>query len=210
MIQAMQKNGLTLALAALLSTALIAITHTLTAPTIEKKAKAQRLALLNQVIPKSFYNNAIATSCTLIDGAALSSKTPLPAFIAKKDGKATAIAIETIAPDGYNGIIKLLVGVGMEQNVLGVRVLAHNETPGLGDKIELDVSDWILSLSDKYVESEKDPRWTVKKEGGQFDQFTGATLTPKAVIKAAHQAAWFVSQNKTAILNQPFNCEETS
>ncbi len=204
----MRKNGLILALAALLSTALIALIHTLTAPTIEKKAKAQRLALLNQVIPHSFYDNALATSCTLIDGAAFNSKTPLPAFIAKKQGKATAIAIETVAPDGYNGMIKLLVAVGMDQNVLGVRVLAHNETPGLGDKIELDVSDWILSLSGKYIESEKDPRWAVKKEGGQFDQFTGATLTPKAVINATRKAAWFVSQNKAAILNQPFNCED--
>ncbi|MDD1794320.1 electron transport complex subunit RsxG [Enterovibrio makurazakiensis] len=210
MIRAMRNNGAILALAALLSTGLVAVTNTLTKDTIAEQERIQLLQVLNQVIPKGLHDNALAKQCTLVQDTRLGTDAPMPVYIATKEGKTTALAIEAIAPDGYNGAIKVLVGIDTNNTVLGVRVLKHAETPGLGDKIDLNVSDWILSLSDKSVESADDKRWAVYKDGGQFDQFTGATITPRAVVSAARNAAWYAMQNIDTITRQPLNCGDAS
>lgn len=210
MIRAMRKNGAVLALAALLSTGLVAVTHLLTKDTIAEQQRLQLLKVLNQVIPEQMHDNALAKTCTLVTNPALGVDTPMPVYIATKDGKTTALAIEAIAPDGYNGAIKILVGVDTNNTVLGVRTLYHNETPGLGDKIDLNVSDWVLSFSGKNIEGENDKRWAVYKDGGQFDQFTGATITPRAVVNAARKAAWYTMQNMESIARQPENCGDAS
>lgn len=206
MIRAMRKNGAILALAALLSTGLVAITDSLTKETIAEQQRIQLLKVLNQVVPESLHDNEMATSCTLVTSPSLGTPEPMPVYIATKEGEPTAMAVEAIAPDGYNGAIKVLVGVDTNNTVLGVRVLSHNETPGLGDKIDLNVSDWVLSFSGKTLESKDDKRWAVYKDGGQFDQFTGATITPRAVVNAARKAAWYAMQNKDTIVRQPKNC----
>ncbi|KXF80001.1 electron transport complex subunit RsxG [Enterovibrio coralii] len=210
MIRAMRKNGLVLAFVALLSTGLIAITDALTKDTIAEQQRLQLLNVLNQVIPTSMHDNPLYKSCTMVTSPELGSKSAMPAYIATKDGKTTAIAIEAIAPDGYNGAIKILVGVDTNKTVLGLRVLSQNETPGLGDKIELSVSDWALSFNNQKIESADDKRWHVQKDGGQFDQFTGATITPRAVVNAARKAAWYVSENLDTIVKQPQDCGDAS
>ena len=126
----------------------------------------------------------------------------MPAYIATIDGKPSAIAIEAIAPDGYNGAIKIIVGIQDNGTITGTRVLSHQETPGLGDKIDLRVTDWILSFTGKAVNDENISAWKVRKDGGQFDQFTGATITPRAVVKAVKHAVTYVNQNKESILAQ--------
>ncbi|WP_394212736.1 electron transport complex subunit RsxG [Enterovibrio calviensis] len=206
MIRAMRNNGAILALAALLSTGLVAITNTLTKDTIAEQERLQLLQVLNQVIPKDLHDNALARQCTLVTSPALGTDAPMPVYVATKDGQPTALAIEAIAPDGYNGAIKVLVGIDTNNTVLGVRVLKHAETPGLGDKIDLNVSDWVLSFSDKPLEGADDKRWAVYKDGGQFDQFTGATITPRAVVNAARKAAWYAMQNIDTIARQPLDC----
>lgn len=206
MIRAMRNNGVILALAALLSTGLVAVTNTLTKDTIAEQQRLQLLKVLNQVIPEELHDNPLAKTCTLVTSPSLGTNEPMPVYIARKNGEPTAMAIEAIAPDGYNGAIKILIGVDTQNTVLGVRVLNHNETPGLGDKIDLNVSDWVLSFTGKRIESEEDKRWAVYKDGGQFDQFTGATITPRAVVNAARQAAWYAMQNKDTIIRQPQNC----
>lgn len=210
MISTMKKNSGILILAALLSTGLVAITHTLTESKITEQAQEQLLKTLNQVIPESLYDNALTQTCTFVTDPALNTSIPQRAFIATRDQKPVAIAVETIAPDGYNGTIKLLVATDLNQNVLGVRVLQHNETPGLGDKVDLNISDWILSFTNKTIEFENDERWAVRKDGGQFDQFTGATITPRAVVNAAKKAAWFIQQQQAKIITQPLNCGDRS
>ncbi|USH01600.1 electron transport complex subunit RsxG [Grimontia kaedaensis] len=210
MIRAMRNNGAILALAALLSTGLVAVTNTLTKDTIAEQQRMQLLRVLNQVIPEEMHDNALAKTCTLVTSPNLGTREPMPIYIATKNGEPTAMAVEAIAPDGYNGAIKVLVGVNTNNTVLGVRVLSHNETPGLGDKIDLNVSDWVLSFDGKNIESEDDKRWAVYKDGGQFDQFTGATITPRAVVSAARNAAWYVMQNKDIIVRQPLNCGASS
>ncbi|WP_434359644.1 electron transport complex subunit RsxG [Parasalinivibrio latis] len=207
MIAAMRKNGLVLAVFALLATGLVAITNKLTEHKIAEQAELQLLGQLNQVIPTSMHDNDLYKSCTLVTAPnALGTDQPMPLYVATKGSKPTAMAIEAIAPNGYNGAIKVLVAADMNGKVTGARVLQHNETPGLGDKIDIRVTDWITHFAGKTIDSGNDKRWAVQKDGGQFDQFTGATITPRAVVGAVRDAAWYLHENKDTLTKQPFNC----
>ncbi|WGW01167.1 electron transport complex subunit RsxG [Vibrio sp. YMD68] len=206
MLAAIRKNGLTLAIFACATTGLVAITHHLTKDQIQRQEKAQLLSILNQVIPKELHDNDLYQSCTLVSDLALGTDESMPAYFATLDGQPSAVAIEAIAPDGYNGAIKLIVGIDQQGNVTGTRVLSHQETPGLGDKIDLRVSDWILGFIGKSVTDTNQDSWKVRKDGGQFDQFTGATITPRAVVGAVKRAVSFVNENRDQLTSQSFNC----
>ncbi|CAK3927641.1 SoxR (2Fe-2S) reducing system protein RsxG [Vibrio crassostreae] len=206
MLNAIKKNGLVLAIFACASTGLVAVTHYLTKDQIKQQEQAQLLSVLNQVIPHDLHDNELFSSCTLVQAEELGTEQAMPAYIAKLNGEPSAIAIEAIAPDGYNGAIKVIVGMKIDGTILGTRVLSHQETPGLGDKIDLRVSDWILSFAGKQVTDSNLDRWKVRKDGGDFDQFTGATITPRAVVKSVKQAVQYVKQNNQALLAQPLNC----
>ena len=206
MLNAIKKNGLVLAIFACASTGLVAVTHYLTKDQIKQQEQAQLLSVLNQVIPHDRHDNELFSACTLVQAKELGTEQAMPAYIAKLNGEPSAIAIEAIAPDGYNGAIKVIVGMKIDGTILGTRVLSHQETPGLGDKIDLRVSDWILSFAGKQVTDSNLDRWKVRKDGGDFDQFTGATITPRAVVKSVKQAVQYVNQNNQALLAQPLNC----
>ncbi|EAQ52442.1 MULTISPECIES: electron transport complex subunit RsxG [Vibrio] len=206
MLNAIKKNGLVLAIFACASTGLVAVTHYLTKDQIKQQEQAQLLSVLNQVITHDLHDNELFSSCTLVQTEELGTEQAMPAYIAKINGEPSAIAIEAIAPDGYNGAIKVIVGMKIDGTILGTRVLSHQETPGLGDKIDLRVSDWILSFAGKQVTDSNLDRWKVRKDGGDFDQFTGATITPRAVVKSVKQAVQYVNQNNQALLAQPLNC----
>ncbi|MEZ8495097.1 electron transport complex subunit RsxG [Vibrio splendidus] len=206
MLNAIKKNGLVLAIFACASTGLVAVTHYLTKDQIKQQEQAQLLSVLNQVIPHDLHDNELFSACTLVEAEELGTEQAMPAYIATLNGEPSAIAIEAIAPDGYNGAIKVIVGMKIDGTILGTRVLSHQETPGLGDKIDLRVSDWILSFADKQVTDSNLDRWKVRKDGGDFDQFTGATITPRAVVKSVKQAVQYVNQNNQALLAQPLNC----
>lgn len=206
MLNAIKKNGLVLAIFACASTGLVAVTHYLTKDQIKQQEQAQLLSVLNQVIPHDLHDNELFSSCTLVQAEELGTEKAMPAYIAKINGEPSAIAIEAIAPDGYNGAIKVIVGMKIDGTILGTRVLSHQETPGLGDKIDLRVSDWILSFAGKQVTDSNLDRWKVRKDGGDFDQFTGATITPRAVVKSVKKAVQYVNQNNQALLAQPLNC----
>ncbi|MEZ8244254.1 electron transport complex subunit RsxG [Vibrio splendidus] len=206
MLNAIKKNGLVLAIFACASTGLVAVTHYLTKDQIKQQEQAQLLSVLNQVIPHDLHDNELFSACTLVQAEELGTEQAMPAYIATLNGEPSAIAIEAIAPDGYNGAIKVIVGMKIDGTILGTRVLSHRETPGLGDKIDLRVSDWILSFAGKQVTQSNLDRWKVRKDGGDFDQFTGATITPRAVVKSVKQAVQYVNQNNQALLAQPLNC----
>ncbi|MDP2501803.1 electron transport complex subunit RsxG [Vibrio splendidus] len=206
MLNAIKKNGLVLAIFACASTGLVAVTHYLTKDQIKQQEQAQLLSVLNQVIPHDLHDNELFSACTLVQAEELGTEQAMPAYIATLNGEPSAIAIEAIAPDGYNGAIKVIVGMKIDGTILGTRVLSHRETPGLGDKIDLRVSDWILSFAGKQVTESNIDRWKVRKDGGDFDQFTGATITPRAVVKSVKQAVQYVNQNNQALLAQPLNC----
>ncbi len=206
MLTAIKNNGITLALFACGCTALVSVTHFLTQETIFRQQQEQLRLTLNQVIPHELHDNELFNACTLIHSEQLGSNEALPAYIATKNGKPSAIAMEVIAPNGYNGKIKLIVGIHYSGEITGARVLSHNETPGLGDKIDTRISDWIYSFNGKTVSSQTLTHWNVKKDGGQFDQFTGATITPRAVVKAIKNSAIFYNDHREQLFSQPLNC----
>ncbi|QIR16174.1 electron transport complex subunit RsxG [Shewanella aestuarii] len=192
----MLKNGALLGLFALLCTGLVAIVNGLTKDTIAQQELAELTQTLTQVIPMQYQDNLLVDNCVAINSPTLlGSKDDLSAYIAIKDGAPKAIAIQMIAPDGYNGEIKLIMGVDNHNQVLGIRTLSHQETPGLGDKIDLRKSDWVLSFTNK-VWQKNNQAWHVKKDGGEFDQFTGATITPRAYVKAIRNGLVFIDQNR--------------
>ena len=115
--------------------------------------------------------------------------------------EAVAFIIPTTAPDGYSGAIRLLVGIDLSSKITGVRAIEHRETPGLGDKVDIKKSDWIQSFIGKSLDNPLNG-WAVRKEGGEFDAFTGATITPRAVINRVEAALEFYQQHSSELLTQ--------
>ncbi|MGK3045382.1 electron transport complex subunit RsxG [Klebsiella michiganensis] len=190
MLQSMRKHGITLALFEAGSTGLTAAINELTKSTIEDQAAQQQKALFDQVMPANLYNNDLLKSCYQVTAPAL-GKSQHKVWIAQDGEKPVAAVMEATAPDGYSGAIQLLVAADFKGTVLGTRVTEHHETPGLGDKIELRISDWITLFAGKVIHGQNDSHWAVKKDGGDFDQFTGATITPRAVVNAVKRAGLY-------------------
>lgn len=184
MLEMIRKNGLILAIFAAITTGVTALVNQITKPTVAHQMALQQKSLLDQVVPPTLYDNQLQQECYLVSDPELGDKQPHSLYLARKAGQPVAAAVETTAPDGYSGAIKLLVGADFNGMVLGVRVIEHHETPGLGDKIELRISDWITHLAGVKIQAENDTYFAVKKDGGEFDQFTGATITPRAVVNA--------------------------
>ncbi|RYV04034.1 electron transport complex subunit RsxG [Shewanella sp. OPT22] len=203
------KNGLILAVFAMLCTAAVSVVNKVTEGKIAEQKQLQRLKVLEQIIPMQIHDNNLVTSCrAIVEPKALGTEDAVSAFVAFKKEQATAIAIEAVAPDGYNGNIKLIVAADKSGNVLGVRTLEQNETPGLGDKIELSKSNWVKSFNGKSLDNTSTKQWKVKKDGGEFDQFTGATITPRAYVKAVHKALDYIHNNFDMIVRQSQKCED--
>ena len=165
-------------------------------PIDESDAKAKRI-FLNQVIPADLYDNNLVKDIISIEPSPLlGNKKNIDVYRAKKNNRVIAVIIESVAPDGYSGEIKTLVGIDHEDKILGVRVIAHKETPGLGDYIEIDKSQWIKNFDLKSLDKVSEKQWTVKKDGGDFDYISGATITPRAVIKSTYKCLLYVKENK--------------
>lgn len=144
------------------------------------------------MIPAGVYDNDMQNECYNVTDEALGNMTPHRMYLARKNGQPVAAVVETTAPDGYSGAIRLLVAADFHGKVYGSRVLEQHETPGLGDKIEVRISDWIKHFANQTVNGAGDERWAVKKDGGMFDQFTGATITPRAVVRSVKRTALFI------------------
>ncbi|MCB1735216.1 MAG: electron transport complex subunit RsxG [Gammaproteobacteria bacterium] len=178
-----------LALFGMIGVGLVASIASGTAKRIAENERLATLRNLHELIDEDTYDNDIFTDVTNVaDLQLLGSRDPLPVYRARREGGPVALVMTAIAPDGYNGRIKLLIGIDYSGTVRGVRVLDHHETPGLGDGIELEKSNWILGFVDKSLTSPVKAKWAVRKDGGIFDQFTGATITPRAVVKAVRHA----------------------
>lgn len=190
MFKTMQKHGVALALFAALFTGLTALVNELTKPTIARQSALQQKMLFDQVIPDDVYDNNIQNSCLLVKDSPL-GKGVRHIYVARKGDTPVAVVMEATAPDGYSGAIQILVGADFKGTILGTRVTEHHETPGLGDKIELRLSDWITHFTNKRIQGSDDASWAVQKDGGQFTQFTGATITPRAVVNAVKRAGLF-------------------
>ncbi|MEH6711686.1 MAG: electron transport complex subunit RsxG [Paraglaciecola polaris] len=201
------KNGLILGLFAVITSGLIALTFFGTQEQIEYQRQQTLLTIFDELVPQGSYNNEMQHDCVFVTSMDyLGSKTPHHIYRATLDGAPTAAVIETTAPNGYSGRIELVVGVTGESTVSGVRILNHKETPGLGDKIDLRVSEWVLGFDDQNLNPQNTSDWAVKKDGGQFDQFTGATITPRAVVSAVKRAIEYYQLNQQAIFSASNEC----
>lgn len=208
MIPTISRNAFLLAAFAIISTGAVAIVSALTQ---SKIAQQQQIALqksINEIIDTKEYDNQIINSCfTVTDEQLLGDNNPKQVFIARKQEKPVAALIETSTFKGYSGEIKLLVGIYADGKVAGVRVNHHTETPGLGDKIQTNKSDWILSFTGKNYQQAKAKLWEVKKDGGEFDAFTGATITPRAVVHAVRDSLIYFQKNKQMLFEHSSDCQ---
>lgn len=183
----------------------LALTDDITKAPIKERALEDKMASLGQVIPRSIHdNNPVTDAITLPNPKAGGHGAPAETVVyrAMKDGKITGLAYEVNASGGYGGPVKLMLGVAPDGKLLGVRVISHKETPGLGDKIEAAKNEWItrftgLSLGNPPVE-----KWKVKKDGGQFDQFSGATITPRAVVGGIRTGLEFFAANSPRMMEK--------
>lgn len=206
MRKSIESNAKILTLFAVVCTAVVGLVHTLTKDRIELQAQQKLLTTLSSIIEPARHDNDIYRDCVLITSDISPNNEPQLAYIATLNDQAVAIAITTTAPDGYNGNIEMIVAINVDGSVSGVRVLQHRETPGLGDKIEERKSDWINNFSNKKMMTAEDNRWNVTKDGGMFDQFTGATITPRAVIKAVRQTVQYFNKNQQTLFSMPRTC----
>ncbi|GAA5140198.1 electron transport complex subunit RsxG [Thalassotalea piscium] len=209
MRKAIEKNARLLALFAIACTSVISAVHLVTKDRIKSQEENKLINTLTHIINENSYNNDIYHTCIIINDTRLSPD-PEKVYLAKNNNQPVAAAITTTAPDGYNGKIKLIVAINVNGTVTGVRTLKHQETPGLGDKIEIRKNQWINTFKNKKVLNDKDPRWAVRKDGGVFDQFTGATITPRAVVKAVHKTVLYFKSQRHQLFQEVGNCQEQS
>jgi len=189
-----------LLLFAIIGTSMVAYTFDQTREQIAANERATLLRKLHRLIAADQHDNVLLEdSVTARDEALLGSAEPVMVYRARKNGEPVALVIAAIAPDGYSGSIKLLVGINVDGSLSGVRVVTHRETPGLGDAIDETRSDWIHIFDGKSLQAPDLSRWAVKKDGGDFDQLTGATITPRAVVKAARNALLYYRDHQEAL-----------
>jgi electron transport complex protein RnfG len=166
-------------------------------PIIIKSEAEAKERLLLQVISKDIYNNDLINSfIEILPNQRLKNNVAIKAYIAKKDSKVTAVILETRAPNGYSGEIKILVGIDTKGYILGTRVVKHQETPGLGDYIDISKSDWINIFTYSSLKNTSQSEWAVKKDQGKFDYVSGATITARAVVNAINESLNFFKENK--------------
>lgn len=184
-----------------LGTILLAYTHMQTRDPIAASEKKAKLALLEQVLPPALHDNDLLQDAVKIPaGGDLGNHDETLAYRARLGGKPSGVVLEAIAPDGYSGDIKLLIAIKTDGEIAGVRVLAHKETPGLGDYIDIAHSDWIKKNFDgQSLTKTTDDAWKVKKDGGSFDYMAGATITPRAVVKVVHKTLQYFAQHQQQI-----------
>jgi len=181
-IEAMKKSGLSLALFACISVIFVVGTYYLVRDKIAKNDEMMLLKSINQIISSERYNNSLVETSILLKATESGLENDTRVFLAVKDGTPVASVFEITTLRGY-GVITMLIGINTrDQTLAGVRVVHHTETPGLGDKIEIKKSDWITTFDGKSLENPPLSAWFVKKDGGEFDQFTGATITPRAIV----------------------------
>lgn len=187
-----------------LGTALVMFTFEATKEKIEASEKANLLRNLNNIIPPGSHSNNLLDNQLLVPASSQLGQTKATTVYQAWQGETpVAIALPIITNEGYSGEIKLLIAIKANGHIYGVRVISHKETPGLGDKIEIAKDDWILSFNDKKLIESLTAPWKVKKDGGSFDQFTGATITPRAVVNAVFKALDYYNHNHTKLfLNQ--------
>jgi electron transport complex protein RnfG len=198
------KPALTLAIVAAVLTALVALVASFTRDRIASNEQAWIRQRLDALVPPGTHDNdLLADSIAVTAPDLLGSSQPVKIYRARRAGAPVAAVLRPIAPDGYRGPIELLVAIGQDGRLIGVQVIRHQETPGLGDAFESRDVHWLDRFRGRSLTDPSPPRWTVRRDGGDFDAFTGATITPRAIVKAVRNALEYYQRNSQRIFDQP-------
>lgn len=203
------RTAVILFLFAIVFTALLAAAYLWTKPAIEASAAEEKMRLVDEVLPRGEYDNQLLSdTLTLPPTPALGLAEPSTVYRARRAGQPAALVLEAVAPDGYAGKIRLVIAVRADNSIAGVRVTSHKETPGLGDYIDPKkdknkARPWITQFDNLIPAGIPAKEWKVKKDGGRFDFNAGATVTPRAVVKAVHKAAQFAGDNRDRLFATP-------
>ena len=198
------RHSLLLTLFATLTAAGAALTYVGTRERIAAQERAARESALQQIVPGHRYTNDLLTDILPVaDQELLGYREPRPAHIARRNGRVIAVILPASAPDGYTEAIDLLVGINRDGTVAGIRTVRHRETPGLGDKVDLRKSLWILGFDGKSLSAPVPKQWKVRKDQGIFDQFTGATVTPRAVVAAVYRSLRYAEREWQTLFEEP-------
>lgn len=203
--QSITRNAVLLALFALATALILASSYLLTKDRIAAEIrKAEEKALL-EIVPRERHDNAMLDDTITVgtEATELGLRGTRQIYRARQNGKVVAAIIPATAREGYSGDIDLVVGVNADGSVAGVRTLTHRETPGLGDKVDLAKSDWILSFTGRSLQNPEPAQWGVKKDNGIFDAFTGATITPRAVVATVKRTLEYAGQNGAVLFDRP-------
>ena len=203
------QNTARLAAFAVLAAIILTAVYATTEARIANQRQVTERQALNMIFPPNRHDNDLISDSYVLDLEStefsnlelLGLRENSNAYIARINMEIIGLILPVVARDAYNGDINLLVGINADGSVTGLRVTAHRETPGLGDLIDLRISDWILSFNNRSLNNPEVSSWTVRKNGGDFDQFTGATITPRAVTVATAKALRFFEENKSMLLS---------
>jgi electron transport complex protein RnfG len=180
-----------------IGTAMLALVYNLTRDTIARSEENEKLKLIAQIVPPAAYDNDIVKdTALLVADELLGDKETTVAYLGRLKDQPSIAVLQVIAPDGYSGKINLIISIHNDGKIGGVRVVSHHETPGLGDYIEIAKNNWITGFNDTSLDTHSDSDWKVKKDGGKFDYMAGATITPRAIVKAVHKALQYHAQHR--------------
>ncbi len=202
--KAILNSSIGLAVFAAVTAGLIAVTQVATADKIQLERKKAQTRALREIVPDTYHDNDfLADAITLPSDTLLGPTNETQGYPSRLKGQTNGILLPFTAPDGYSGEIRLIAGINLNGEIIGVRVLGHQETPGLGDKIEVKKSDWIHQFNGKSLTNPVPDGWKVLKDGGQFDQMTGATITPRAVVKSIERTLRYFEKHKATLVATP-------
>ena len=207
LLQEISKPVLYLAAFALTGTLILALIHAATEDRIAANERTALLQRIEQLLDGQTYDNDPLQDSVLLAENAPPSATPVTVYRVRQTGQPVAAVYALTSPNGYSGTIGLVIGINADQTISGVRVVKHRETPGLGDKIDIAKSNWIRDFEGKSLQNPIPERWAVKKDGGEFDQFTGATITPRAIVSTVKNALSWAAQNQQDLFNRPAHAE---
>jgi electron transport complex protein RnfG len=202
LLHSMLRSAWGLSLFAIITAGFIALTQVITKDRIVEQIAQARTKALLEIVPAGEFDNNLLDNVFWIEAEAeLGLKEAGEVFVALQQGQPRYFILPLIAPDGYTAPIRLIMSVDLSGTVIGLRVIEHKETPGLGDKIDIKKSDWVRLFEGRSLANTAESGWAVKKDGGEFDQLTGATITPRAIVKAVYKGLQYFKTHQAELLS---------